>query len=77
MGWDTILRQLDHLIATLGEDHVAPGSVFDGCNLPELMGDATGVPHLLNGLSRHGFGDDLLAKLARDTWLACSDRSLN
>ena len=74
--WDMMLCHLDHLINTLGEDHVGLGSDFDGCVLPDLIGDVTGVPKLLSAMSAHGYDDALLAKLARDNWLACLERTI-
>ena len=74
--WSTMLRHLDYLIAELGEDHVGLGSDFDGCVLPDLIGDVTGVPSLFQAMSEHGYGDALLAKLARENWLACLERTL-
>ena len=75
-GWDVLLRHTDHLIEHLGEDHVGLGSDFDGCVVPELIGDVTGVPELLQAFSDHGYDDALLTKLARENWLACLERSL-
>ena len=71
-----MLRQLDHLIAELGEDHIGLGSDFDGCVLPDLIGDVTGVPALLRAMARHGYDNALLHKLARENWLNCLDRCL-
>lgn len=75
-GWDALLRHMDHLIAEAGEDHVGLGSDFDGCVVPEVIGDVTGVPGLFAALSAHGYDDALLAKLARGNWLACLERVL-
>lgn len=75
-GWDVMLRHLDHLVGTLGEDHVGLGSDFDGCVLPDLIGDVTGVPDLLEAMRAHGYDDALMAKLARDNWLACLERTI-
>jgi membrane dipeptidase len=75
-GWDTMLRHLDHLIAHAGEDHVGLGSDFDGCVLPDLIGDVTGVPAFFEAMAAHGYGDDLIARLARENWLACLGRCL-
>ncbi|AHM02797.1 Microsomal dipeptidase [Roseibacterium elongatum DSM 19469] len=75
-GWDVILRQLDHLIDTLGEDHVGFGSDFDGCVLPDLIGDVTGVPALFAAMRAHGYDAALITKLARENWLACLERTL-
>lgn len=74
--WDVLRRHLDHLIAEVGEDHVGLGSDFDGAVLPEVMGDVTGVPDLFRHLAENGYDTDLIAKLARENWLACLDRTL-
>jgi membrane dipeptidase len=76
MGWDTLLRHMDYLIDKLGEDHVGLGSDFDGCIVPDPIKDVTGVSRLFEALSEHGYDAALLAKLARDNWLGCLDRSL-
>lgn len=76
MGWDVILRHLDHLIAEVGEDHVGLGSDFDGCLLPDLIGDVTGVPRLFEAMAAHGYDDALITKLARENWLSCLERCL-
>jgi membrane dipeptidase len=73
-GWDVMLRHLDHLIEQAGEDHVGLGSDFDGCVLPERIGDVTGVPHLFEAMQAHGYDDALIAKLARENWLACLEK---
>lgn len=76
VDWDVIVRHLDHLIENLGEDHVGLGSDFDGCIVPQSIGDVTGVPNLFAALERHGYDEALLSKLARENWLDCLDRSL-
>lgn len=75
-GFDPMLRHLDHLLTHLGEDHVGLGSDFDGCTLPDVIGDVTGVPRLFEAMAAHGYDAALIAKLARDNWLSCLDRSL-
>lgn len=77
MDWDLLLRHMDYLITHLGEDHVGLGSDFDGCIVPELIGDVTGVQHLLEVLGKHGYGEKLINKLSLDNWLACLARSLS
>ena len=76
LGWEVMLRQLDYLIETLGEDHVGLGSDFDGCVLPDLIGDVTGVPAFFAAMRAHGYDDGLLNKIARENWLACLQRCL-
>lgn len=76
MGWDAMLRHLDYMIDKLGEDHVGLGSDFDGCTVPNPIGDVRGVPKLFQALGEHGYDDALLVKLARENWLACLERTL-
>jgi membrane dipeptidase len=76
MGWDTMLRHLDHLISEAGEDHVGLGSDFDGCVLPDLIGDVTGVPLFFEAMGAHGYDAPLIAKLARENWVNCLDKCL-
>jgi membrane dipeptidase len=76
MGWDVLLRHIDHLISRLGEDHVGLGSDFDGCIVPNLIGDVTGVQGMFEELRRHGYHEALLGKLAMGNWLACLARTL-
>ncbi|MBK8439214.1 MAG: dipeptidase [Rhodobacter sp.] len=75
-GWDPILRHMDHLLSALGEDHIGFGSDFDGCTTPDVIGDATGLPRLIEALAAHGYDRRLLEKLAHGNWLALLDRSL-
>ncbi|WP_112320838.1 dipeptidase [Oceanibium sediminis] len=76
IGWDPLLRHMDHLIETLGEDHVALGSDFDGCIVPDVIGDVTGVQGLFDALARHGYDAPLLEKIGTQNWLACLERTL-
>ncbi|MEE4121272.1 MAG: dipeptidase [Paracoccaceae bacterium] len=74
--WDVMLRHLDHLIAEAGEDHVGLGSDFDGCVLPDVIGDVTGVPMFFEAMAAHGYDGPLIARLARENWLACLEGCL-
>ncbi len=69
MGWEPVLRHLDHLIAHLGEDHVGFGSDFDGAEVPQGIGDAAGLPNLLAALRAHGYDEALIAKLRWSNWM--------
>ena len=75
-GWEPILRHMDYLLERLGEDHIGLGSDFDGCTTPEVIGDVTGLPRLLQALADHGYDRGLLEKLAHANWLALLDRTL-
>ncbi len=74
-GWDPVLRHLDHLIGRLGEDRVGLGSDFDGAEMPADLGDVAGLPRLIDALRAHGFGDELVQKIAWKNWLAVLERS--
>lgn len=74
-GWDPVLRHLDHLIDRLGEDHVGFGSDFDGATMPADLGDAAGLPRLLDALAGHGYPKELLRKLAHENWLSVLGRT--
>lgn len=76
MSFEPVLRHLDHLIGMLGEDHVGFGSDFDGAELPEGIGDVTGLPALVNVLRDHGYSEELLRKLCHENWLALLDKTL-
>lgn len=66
---DTMARHADHLISRLGEDGVGFGSDFDGAIVPEALGDAAGLPRLIEALRVYGFGEALIEKLAWKNWL--------
>lgn len=72
--WDPLIRHLDHMIALAGEDHVGIGSDFDGALTPLCLPDAGALPDFWAALARHGYGADLIARLARGNWLAALAR---
>lgn len=69
MGWEAVLRHLDHLITHLGEDHVGFGSDFDGAAVPDGITDAAGLPNLLAAMAAHGYDAALIEKLRWSNWL--------
>ncbi|MEM1382297.1 MAG: dipeptidase [Pseudomonadota bacterium] len=70
-----MLRHLDHLVAILGEDGVALGSDFDGCELPVEIGDVRGLGRLIAAMRQAGYGEALIAKICWQNWLAVMLRS--
>jgi len=74
-GWDPVLRHLDHLIGRLGEDHVGLGSDFDGATVPDVIGDVTGLQGLLEAMRAHGFGAEVVEKVAWRNWLSVLRRT--
>ncbi|WP_096786571.1 dipeptidase [Rhodobacter sp. CZR27] len=75
MGWEPVLRHLDHLIGKLGEDHVGLGSDFDGATIPQGIGDVTGLPALQEAMRARGYGDALMRKLCHENWFAVLERT--
>lgn len=75
MGWEPILKHLDHLIARLGEDRVGFGSDFDGATMPQGIGDVAGLPRLLEALSAHGYDDALIARIAHGNWIRVLEKT--
>lgn len=64
-----MVQHLDYLLEKLGEDRVAFGSDFDGINVPDEIGDVTGLPRLVSALKDAGYGDELINKLGHANWL--------
>ncbi len=74
-GLDIMMAHLDHLISHLGEDHVGIGSDFDGAQVPDAIGDASGLPHLREAMQKHGINDHLMTKLCHTNWLRVLERT--
>ena len=64
------MRHLDHLLDKLGEDHVGLGSDFDGADLPDVIGDVTGVQALIAQMRERQYGEALIEKIASKNWVA-------
>jgi membrane dipeptidase len=66
---ETLVRHVDYLVGRLGVDRVGLGSDFDGATIPRAIGDAAGLPALIDALREHGFDEPTLRKLAHENWL--------
>ncbi|HMM65053.1 MAG TPA: dipeptidase [Mesorhizobium sp.] len=75
-GLDTVLRHVDALLERLGEDGVGLGSDFDGAQIPSAIGDVSGLPRLIEAFERHGFGRDLIEKIAWKNWVGVLERTI-
>ncbi|HEX8918762.1 MAG TPA: dipeptidase [Chloroflexota bacterium] len=64
-----MVRQIDYLVDLLGIDRVGFGADFDGAIMPAAIGDATGLPRLLDALQDAGYDQAALDKLARENWI--------
>lgn len=74
MGWDPVMRHLDHLLSRLGEDRVGLGSDFDGATVPKGITDVAGQQNLIQAMLAHGLGAALVEKIARENWLTLLTR---
>lgn len=62
-SFDAVLRHMSEIIEVGGEDVVAMGTDFDGCDInPDLAGIEK-IPALYGFLARHGFDEKLLDKI--------------
>ncbi|TPN76809.1 membrane dipeptidase, partial [Mesorhizobium sp. B1-1-5] len=55
---------------------VGLGSDFDGAMIPAVIGDAAGLPKLIDALAARGFGRALIEKIAYRNWLAMLERTI-
>ena len=73
--WDTdtplavMVRHIDYLVDRIGIDRVGFGSDFDGTQVPDAIGDVSGLPRLLSALRDHGYDDMSLRKITHENWL--------
>ena len=72
---DILVDQVDYLVERLGIEQVAFGSDFDGATMSREIGDAAGLPRLLNTLWARGYDDADLRKLAHENWLRVLGRT--
>jgi membrane dipeptidase len=66
---EIMLRHVDYLVEHLGIDRVGFGSDFDGAMMPQELGDAAGLPRLVDALRERGYGEAALRKLGHENWL--------
>jgi membrane dipeptidase len=52
----------------IGVAHVGLGSDFDGATMPTELGDASGLPRVLDALRAAGFSEPELEAIAWDNW---------
>jgi membrane dipeptidase len=64
-----VVDHVDHVVGRIGIDHVGFGSDFDGAKVPDELGDAAGLPRVVDALRQRGYSGDEIAKLAHGNWL--------
>ncbi len=65
---ELIAAHARYIAERIGVRHVALGSDFDGTTIPDAVGDAAGLPRLLDAFSAAGFGADELQAIAWQNW---------
>jgi membrane dipeptidase len=66
---ETVVRHVDYLVERIGVERVGFGSDFDGAKVPIEIGDASGLPKLLEALRERGYDDAELKNLAHENWV--------
>jgi membrane dipeptidase len=64
-----VIDHVDHVVGRIGVDHVGFGSDFDGAKVPDELGDAGGLPRIVQALRERGYSDADVSKLAHGNWL--------
>jgi len=64
-----VIDHVDHVANRIGIDHVGFGSDFDGATVPDELGDAAGLPRVVEALCERGHSEGDIAKLAHGNWL--------
>ena len=72
---EEMIRHMDHFIEHVGVDGVGLGSDFDGATIPAEIGDARGLPRLVDAMRRHGYDEATLRKLCYENWINVLERT--
>jgi membrane dipeptidase len=70
-----VVAHIRYAADRIGVDHVALGSDFDGATIPAELGDAAGLPRLLDALGADGFGAAEVEAIAWGNWRRVLERA--
>jgi membrane dipeptidase len=65
---EAIAAHVRHIADRIGVEHVALGSDFDGADIPDALGDVTGLPRLLDAIRATGFSEAEMEQIAWGNW---------
>jgi membrane dipeptidase len=66
---DLMVDHIQRMVDLAGIDHVAIGSDFDGTIVPDVIGDASGIGQLIEGLRARRLDESSVAKICQENWL--------
>src|SRR5437868_724033 len=72
---ELIVDHVEHMLAQVGEDGVGFGSDFDGAMIPKRLGNAAGLPALVEAMRTRGYSQPLIEKLCFRNWLRVLERT--
>lgn len=72
---EQVVAHVDYLLEHLGEDGVGLGSDFDGARIPAALGNAAGLPKLVEAMQAKGYSDALIEKVCFRNWLSVLRRT--
>jgi membrane dipeptidase len=70
-----VVDHIEHMLKHAGEDHVGFGSDFDGAMVPKELGNAAGLPLLVEAMRARGYRKALIDKLCTRNWLRVLERT--
>jgi membrane dipeptidase len=71
----TLVEHVRYAADRIGVEHVGLGSDFDGATIPDELGDAAGLPRLLDALAAAGFSAGEVRAIAWDNWRRVLERA--
>jgi membrane dipeptidase len=72
---ELVIDHVEHMLKQAGEDNVGFGSDFDGALIPKSLGNAAGLPALVEAMRTRGYGEPLIEKLCYRNWLRVFERT--
>jgi membrane dipeptidase len=72
---ELIVDHVEHFLKHIGEDGVGFGSDFDGAMVPKGLGNAAGLPAIVEVMRTRGYGRPLIEKLCWRNWLRVLERT--
>jgi membrane dipeptidase len=72
---ELVIDHVEHMLKVAGEDNVGFGSDFDGAMIPKGLGNAAGLPALVEIMRARGYGEALIEKLCFRNWLRVLERT--